>query len=127
MLQLDHSFVAGLGRHDDASKVAEAVIRLAHALGLTVVAEGVERVDQVAQLRALGCEQAQGNLFAPPLTAPDLDAFFASPPPAAPSPTPQMADQREQAPPALPRPGTTDLVPTAPDVETQALVPSVHS
>jgi diguanylate cyclase (GGDEF)-like protein/PAS domain S-box-containing protein len=77
MLQLDSSFVAGLGRHDDASKVAEAVIRLAHALGLTVVAEGVEREDQLAQLRALGCEQAQGNFFAPPLTSLDLAAFLA--------------------------------------------------
>jgi diguanylate cyclase (GGDEF)-like protein/PAS domain S-box-containing protein len=103
MLQLDHSFVAGLGRRDDATKVAEAVIHLAHALGLTVVAEGVERIDQVAQLRELGCEQAQGNFFAPPLTAPDLVGFLAGP-----------------------RPGTAELVATGPEVETQALLPSVH-
>jgi predicted signal transduction protein with EAL and GGDEF domain len=78
-LQLDHSFVAELGRHKDATKVAQAVIGLAHGLGLKVVAEGVERPDQLKQLQALGCEQAQGNLFAPPLTACDLAAYLAAP------------------------------------------------
>jgi EAL domain-containing protein (putative c-di-GMP-specific phosphodiesterase class I) len=76
---LDHSFVAELGRHKDATKVAQAVIGLAHGLGLKVVAEGVERPGQLKQLQALGCEQAQGNLFAPPLTACDLAAYLAAP------------------------------------------------
>jgi diguanylate cyclase (GGDEF)-like protein len=124
MLQLDHSFVAGLGRHDDATKVAEAVIRLAHALGLTVVAEGVERADQLAQLRALGCEQAQGNLFAPPLAATELAAFLAARHQADPPPAPAMAEQREQVPP-LPRSGTAALVSTTAETESQALLPSV--
>lgn len=78
-LQLDHSFVAGLGKNENATKVAEAVFGLAHGLGLRVVAEGVERPDQLAQLVALGCDQAQGNLFAPPLTASDLLIFLNEP------------------------------------------------
>ena len=68
-LQLDHSFVAELGRSKDATQIAQAVIGLAHGLGLKVVAEGVERPNQLRQLVALGCEQAQGNHFTQPLPA----------------------------------------------------------
>lgn len=68
-LQLDHSFVANLGRSKEATTIAQAVIGLAHGLGLKVVAEGVERREQLQQLREFGCEQAQGNLFSAPLDA----------------------------------------------------------
>lgn len=78
-LQLDHSFVANLGRNKEATTIAQAVIGLAHGLGLKVVAEGVERPEQVAYLRELGCEQAQGNLFSEPLTGIDLSAYLARP------------------------------------------------
>jgi diguanylate cyclase (GGDEF)-like protein/PAS domain S-box-containing protein len=95
-LQLDHSFVAELGRSRDATTIARAVVGLAHGLGLTVVAEGVERPDQLAQLRALGCAQAQGNLFAPPLEVTDLHTYLARPSATAvtltpsPQPVPQL-------------------------------------
>lgn len=46
-----------------------AILLLAHNLKMDVVAEGVETVEQLAQLRALDCEYAQGYLFAPPLDA----------------------------------------------------------
>jgi EAL domain-containing protein (putative c-di-GMP-specific phosphodiesterase class I) len=77
-LQLDHSFVANLGRSNAATTIAQAVIGLAHGLGLKVVAEGVERPEQIEHLRGLGCELAQGNVFTAPLTGRELAAFLAS-------------------------------------------------
>ncbi len=76
-LQLDHSFVANLGLNREASTIATAVIGLAHGLGLKVVAEGVERQDQLTHLLNLGCEQAQGNFFSAPIDATDLRLYLA--------------------------------------------------
>jgi EAL domain-containing protein (putative c-di-GMP-specific phosphodiesterase class I) len=55
-----------------------AVIGLAHALGLSVVAEGVETATQLDELVALGCDEAQGYFFAPPQPAQDLRALVSS-------------------------------------------------
>ena len=67
MLKVDRSFVAGLGaRRRGRRRSCAAVIDLAHALGLRAVAEGVERPDQLAVLRALGCDVGQGYYFARP-------------------------------------------------------------
>jgi EAL domain-containing protein (putative c-di-GMP-specific phosphodiesterase class I) len=66
VVKLDRSFVAGLGRVADDDAIAEAVISLAHALGLTTVAEGVETAEQRAVLERLGCDTAQGFLFGRP-------------------------------------------------------------
>jgi diguanylate cyclase (GGDEF)-like protein/PAS domain S-box-containing protein len=71
-VKIDRSFVAGLGRDGPDAEVVRAVVGLAHALGLTCVAEGVETAEQVAVLRALGCDQAQGHFFARPQPAADL-------------------------------------------------------
>ncbi|MBA3337423.1 MAG: EAL domain-containing protein, partial [Chloroflexia bacterium] len=75
-LHLDHSFVAGLGRTREASAIAQAVIELARALGLHVVAEGIEREDQLRVLLALGCELGQGDLFSPPVPPERITAFL---------------------------------------------------
>jgi len=69
-LKIDRSFVASLGdghRPADRAIVAGS-IDLAHAFGLTTVAEGVETAEQLAVLRTLGCEQAQGYGLAKPMT-----------------------------------------------------------
>ncbi len=66
------SFVDGLGRDPGDAAIVSAVIGLAHALGLQVVAEGVETEDQLAELLALGCDEAQGYYFAPPQPVDDL-------------------------------------------------------
>jgi len=65
-LKIDKSFVDGLGTDDDDTAIVAAVVAMAHALQLTVVAEGVETTLQVQRLRTLGCEQAQGYLFGRP-------------------------------------------------------------
>src|SRR5439155_25106743 len=68
ILKIDHSFVAGLGRNPEDAAIVRAVLALARTLDLAVVAEGVERAEQLDELRALGCERAQGHLFSVPLT-----------------------------------------------------------
>ncbi|MDP9479994.1 MAG: EAL domain-containing protein, partial [Actinomycetota bacterium] len=66
-LKLDGSFVSGLGAdpHDEA--IVASVVSLAHALGMRVVAEGVETAEQLACLAKLGCDFAQGHHLSPPL------------------------------------------------------------
>ena len=65
-LKIDKSFVDGLGLDPHDTAIVAAVVAMAHALDLRVVAEGVETTDQLARLRALGCEEAQGYLLARP-------------------------------------------------------------
>lgn len=66
-IKIDQSFVAGLGVDEADLAIVRAIIALARAMGLGVVAEGVENQDQLGVLRALGCERAQGFLFSPPV------------------------------------------------------------
>ena len=66
-LKLDHSFIGGLGERRHAAKVVRAIVRLAHDLGVTVVAEGVERPYELEVLREAGCDYAQGYLFSKPI------------------------------------------------------------
>ena len=68
-IKIDRSFVSGLGLEDDDTTIVEAVIRLGHSLGLSVVAEGVETPLQLNRLRDLGCDTAQGYLFGRPRPA----------------------------------------------------------
>jgi diguanylate cyclase (GGDEF)-like protein/PAS domain S-box-containing protein len=68
-LKIDRSFVAGLGSCSQGgqdSAIVEATIKMAQALGLSVVAEGVETAQQQAELRRLGCDYGQGWYFARP-------------------------------------------------------------
>jgi EAL domain-containing protein (putative c-di-GMP-specific phosphodiesterase class I) len=68
-LKIDRTFVDGLGTDPDDRVIAAAVIGLAHALGVTAVAEGVENEVHVAELRALRCDGAQGWLYGRPADA----------------------------------------------------------
>lgn len=68
-LKIDRSFVMDLGTSDDAKAIVDAVLKLAHAIGLKVVAEGVETVQQRDILLQLGCDEFQGYLFARPMSA----------------------------------------------------------
>jgi diguanylate cyclase (GGDEF)-like protein len=68
-LKIDRSFVMDVEHSADARAVVDAVVKLAHALGLKVVAEGVENPRQQQILVELGCDELQGYLFAKPMTA----------------------------------------------------------
>ncbi len=74
-LKIDRSFVMDLETSADARAVVDAVVKLAQALGLKVVAEGVETEAQHEILRALGCHELQGFLFARPMSAMALSAW----------------------------------------------------
>ncbi|MEA2148651.1 MAG: hypothetical protein QOD69_481 [Solirubrobacteraceae bacterium] len=68
-VKIDRSFVNGIGSGEEDERIVSAVVDLAANLGLRSVAEGVETEEQLARLRELGCDQAQGFLFARPLPA----------------------------------------------------------
>ena len=68
-LKIDQSFVSGLPDNQDEAIIARAIINLGHALGHTVVAEGVETEEQLAYLRKHGCDEGQGFLFGHPMPA----------------------------------------------------------
>jgi len=75
-LKIDRAFVDGLGTDRNDSAIVAAVVAVARALGLSVTAEGVETDIQLEELRRLGCDRAQGYLFAKPLSAEDFARFI---------------------------------------------------
>jgi EAL domain-containing protein (putative c-di-GMP-specific phosphodiesterase class I) len=79
-LKLDRSFFAELGQDTDGAskdaKIVSAMIDLTHALGLEAVAEGVETAEQLAQLRNMKCDLAQGNYFSEALPSEALSVIL---------------------------------------------------
>jgi diguanylate cyclase (GGDEF)-like protein/PAS domain S-box-containing protein len=73
VVKLDQSFTKRLGE-PASTAIVQSVLRLGSALGLTTVAEGVETAEQLAQLRELDCDAAQGFYIGMPMTAADLEA-----------------------------------------------------
>jgi diguanylate cyclase (GGDEF)-like protein len=78
-LKIDRSFVAGVDADPDDAAIVIAIIAMAHGLGLTVVAEGVETEAQRAFLRSKGCDELQGFLFAKPMPAEMFGRVLAGP------------------------------------------------
>ena len=72
VLKIDQPFVRGLGQDDQDSAIVRGVIALAQSLNLTVTAEGIETLEQLAQLRDLGCNHGQGYLLSRPLAGEGL-------------------------------------------------------
>lgn len=75
-LKVDRSFVSRMGANGENCEIVRTIITLAQNLGLDVIAEGVETVDQIEKLRELGCRYAQGYLFAKPLPQEEIDALM---------------------------------------------------
>jgi diguanylate cyclase (GGDEF)-like protein len=97
-LKIDKTFVQSTAAADDS--IVAAIIAMAHGLGLTVVAEGVERPEQLAMLEARGCDLVQGFLLGPPLPADQFEAFVrrAAQEPSDRSVAPRAAAMRSAAP-----------------------------
>ncbi|MBV8031583.1 MAG: EAL domain-containing protein [Betaproteobacteria bacterium] len=74
-LKIDRSFVVQMKQSPQARAVIESVISMAHALDLRVIAEGVETKDELDELRAMGCDEAQGYFIARPMNAAELFSF----------------------------------------------------
>jgi EAL domain-containing protein (putative c-di-GMP-specific phosphodiesterase class I) len=74
-LKIDRSLITPVDRSDDGASIVAAVIQFAHALGLSVTAEGIERSTQLDRLTELGCEYGQGFLFSAPAAASEFADF----------------------------------------------------
>jgi diguanylate cyclase (GGDEF)-like protein len=75
-IKIDQSFTSRLGETDDAAAIIHAVVRLGHAMGLSVSAEGVETPEQQAFLQGAGCNELQGFLFSPAVSHAAIGSFM---------------------------------------------------
>ena len=75
-LKIDRAFVSGVDGNPQLSTIVRSTVELAHGLGLTVVAEGVETEGELEVLRGLGCDFAQGYLLSPPAPARDFESWM---------------------------------------------------
>jgi diguanylate cyclase (GGDEF)-like protein len=78
-IKIDRAFVASLGTTGNAGAIIQSIVTLGHALGMRVLAEGVETDEQRVLLRLAGCDEMQGFLFAKPRPAEAIDKISARP------------------------------------------------
>ncbi|HEX4108216.1 MAG TPA: EAL domain-containing protein, partial [Solirubrobacteraceae bacterium] len=76
-IKIDRSFVNAISPGTPSYVIASSIVELARGLGMSVIAEGVEREEQVELLRGLGCQYAQGYLFSPPVPETAVGALLA--------------------------------------------------
>jgi diguanylate cyclase (GGDEF)-like protein/PAS domain S-box-containing protein len=75
-MKIDRAFVGGADRDERGDSIVRALCAVAHALNMDVTAEGIETPEQLASVRAAGCDRGQGFLFARPMPPEDLAAFL---------------------------------------------------
>ncbi len=71
-VKIDRSFVNQIALSSDDAKLVQGIINIAHSLGMTTVAEGVESEDQFALIKKFGCDSIQGNYYSPALSSKDM-------------------------------------------------------
>ena len=79
-LKIDRSFISRIGNDAENLEIVQAIMTLAHSLGMKVTAEGVETAEQLAQLRVLKCEYVQGYFFSKPVNSEMAKALIAKEP-----------------------------------------------
>ena len=77
MIKVDRSFIQGMEEETKDAAIAANLVTLAHALGVLAIAEGIESDGQLSSLRDLGCDLAQGFLFARPMPAAQVQSVLA--------------------------------------------------
>ncbi|MBN1141596.1 MAG: EAL domain-containing protein [Deltaproteobacteria bacterium] len=75
-IKIDKSFVADIHKDENSEKLISSIVSIAHALGLEVIAEGVEERHQADYLIALGCEYLQGHFFCPPVPPGEVERIL---------------------------------------------------
>lgn len=98
IVKIDRGFIADMVQEPASHAIVSAVTELAHQLGMTVVAEGVETAQQRDQLMLLGCDYSQGFYFAHPMSADTLDTLMGRRIAAATRHLPQAADGQQMQP-----------------------------
>ena len=78
IIKIDPSFVAGLGADGTLAMLTRTIVQVGHDLGIEIVAEGIERPEQLELLRAMGCGLGQGFLVARPMTAQGIESLSLS-------------------------------------------------
>ena len=78
-LKIDRAFVASLGSSGNTGAIIQSIVTLGHAIGMKVLAEGVETNEQRVLLRLAGCDEMQGFLFAKACPAEAIDRILAKP------------------------------------------------
>ena len=77
IVKIDRAFVTDVGEETTSHHIVAAVVTLAHRLGMSVVAEGVEIEDDYESVLALGCDSFQGFYFSPSVSTEDFDLLLA--------------------------------------------------
>ena len=80
ILKVDRSFIGRIGEAAENIEIVRTIVSLAENMGMQVVAEGVETLSQLSQLRRLNCQYGQGYLFSRPMEAASIDAWIAGKP-----------------------------------------------
>lgn len=79
-IKVDRSFVSRMGSETEDTHIVQTIIMLGHNLGMNIVAEGVETVEQLAQLRTLKCEYGQGYFFSKPASSAAIEQLLETDP-----------------------------------------------
>ena len=75
-VKIDRLFIKEITKSADQAAIVQTIVNLAFTLGMTTVVEGVEMEEQLRIIRAMGCDEAQGNLFSKPILARDIPGFL---------------------------------------------------